>query len=595
MAISAGDLGFDPAALGQKYKEEREKRLRTDGNAQYVHLEGQFAHYLDDPYVERTPRAPLAEDVEVLVLGGGFGGLLVGARLRQAGIDDVRIVEKGGDFGGTWYWNRYPGAACDVESYIYLPLLEEVGYMPTEKYARAPEIFEYAKAIGRKFDLYRGALFQTKITEVAWDQAIGRWRVKTDRDDELRVRYLVMCPGNYADPKLPGIPGIESFKGHSFHTSRWDYDYTGGDTTGGLVKLQDKTVAIIGTGATAIQCVPHLGRWAKQLYVFQRTPSSVDVRGNHPTDPDWVKSLTPGWQRRRMDNFTALMTGIPVEDDLVKDSWTKPLFEAMQTVPRELPDQERAELLQLTDFKIMEGIRHRIDSVVKDKATAEALKPWYNRLCKRPCFHDDYLAAFNRPNVKLVDTAGKGVDRITEDSLVVAGQEYRVDCIVYATGFDLAAFAGLPVPVYGRGGRSLTEKWREGARTLHGIHSHGFPNFFILSTIQSAWGSNFPHMMDEQARHISYVIKEVRERGAQIEEVTEDAENAWVALHEQFSEFMLRIWAQCTPSYFNNEGHPSPVIARNGGFGAGVPAMVDILSKWRDAGALEGLALDRSA
>jgi len=260
----------------------------------------------------------------------------------------------------------------------------------------------------------------------------------------------------------------------------------------------------------------------------------------------------------------------------------------------DMADDARRQLLQLTDFKIMEQVRRRVDAVVEDRATAEALKPWYNRLCKRPCFHDDYLPTFNRPNVKLVDTAGRGVDQITEDSLVVAGEAYKVDCIVYATGFELAAFDGVQLPVFGRNGQLLSEKWRDGARTLHGVHSHGFPNLFIISTTQSAWGANFPHMMEEQARHISYIIRTAATRGVTTVEVTAEAEDAWVIAHEQFAEYTLKIWADCTPSYFNNEGKPSPILARNGGFGGGVPTFVDILTRWRDEDRLEGLLLGSS-
>src|SRR5215475_5108485 len=308
---TTSDLAFDPEALRAKYRAERDKRLRADGNEQYVNVTGQFAHYLEDPYVKPGHvRAPLFDEVEVVVIGGGFGGLLAGARLRQAGFEDIRLIEKGGDFGGTWYWNRYPGAMCDVESYIYLPLLEEIGYVPKEKYTHAPEILAHSAAIGRKFDLYRNACFQTEVTELRWDETAARWIVSTNRGDEMKARFVVMSNGPLNRPKLPGIPGIEKFKGHSFHTSRWDYGYTGGSTEGGLTKLADKRVAITGTGATAIQCVPYLGRHAKHLYVFQRTPSSVDVRGNKHTDPEWVKTLTPGWQKRRMDNFNAMFSGL---------------------------------------------------------------------------------------------------------------------------------------------------------------------------------------------------------------------------------------------------------------------------------------------
>jgi cyclohexanone monooxygenase len=581
---------IDIQALKQKYDAERRKRLRSDGNGQYVHPEGQLAHYLDDPYAERRPRGPIAKDVEVAILGGGFGGLLAAARLREAGIDDICIIEKGGDFGGTWYWNRYPGAACDVESYIYLPLLEEVGYVPIEKYSRAPEILKYAMKMGEKYDLYRQALFHTEIKELRWDEAFSRWIVSTDRGDRIRARFFVMASGPLQEPKLPGIPGIERFRGHSFHTSRWDYKYTGGDSYGGLTRLQDKTVGIIGTGATALQCVSHLGQWSRQLYVFQRTPSTVDIRGNRPTDPEWVKTLTPGWQKRRMDNYTAVVTGRPMAEDLVDDYWTKDMFATVRRITPDMTPQQLGELFELTDFAIMERIRARVDSIVKDKTTAEALRPWYKRMCKRPGFHDDYLQTFNRPNVALIDTDGKGVERITEDSAVVAGKPYKVDCLIYATGFELAAYTSRAVmPVLGRGGLPLTEKWKEGATTLHGFFVHGFPNFLILSTTQTAWGPNFPHMMEEQSRHIAYVLKQLRVRGAKTAEVTAEAEREWVTFHEQCAGPVLKVWADCTPSYFNNEGNQNAAVVRGGGFGGGVFKFVEILEKWRGEGNLRGL------
>jgi cyclohexanone monooxygenase len=172
----------------------------------------------------------------------------------------VRIIEKGGNFGGTWYWNRYPGAACDIESYVYLPLLEETGFIPLEKYSKGQEILEYSKAIARHFALYRDALFQTEVTDLSWDDEAQRWIVSTERGDKIRARFVAMANGPLHRPKLPGISGIETFKGHSFHTSRWDYDYTGGDPSGGLTRLADKRVGLIGTGATAVQCVPPSAR-----------------------------------------------------------------------------------------------------------------------------------------------------------------------------------------------------------------------------------------------------------------------------------------------------------------------------------------------
>src|SRR5580704_14259963 len=401
-------IDFDPDTLRQKYKAERDKRVRADGEAQYIELAGAYARYAEeDPYADPSfTRDPISEELEIAIIGGGFSGLLAGARLREAGLDDFRIIEAGGDFGGTWYWNRYPGAQCDIESYCYLPLLEELKYVPKEKYSYVNEIFGHSQRIGHAYRLYERAIFRTRVSGLSWDETLQRWHVRTDRGDDIRARFVIMAIGPASRPKLPGIPGIDSFEGHSFHTSRWDYGYTGGDTSGGLTGLADKRVAIIGTGATAIQCVPFLGRHAQHLYVFQRTPSSVDVRGNAPTDDAWAASLEPGWQRARRHNFADIVEGRPFEVDLVRDGWTD-IFRTLAAGARgaikdggdPLKGAERA------DFAKMNTIRARGDETVQDAATAEALKPWYRQFCKRPTFNDEYLPTFNRPNVTLVDVS----------------------------------------------------------------------------------------------------------------------------------------------------------------------------------------------
>ena len=593
----ADDLGFDPNALRDKYRAERDRRVRADGSEQYVEIAGQFAHYLEDPYVERVERAALSEEVEVVVVGGGFGGQLAAARLREAGVDDIRIIEKGGDFGGTWYWNRYPGAACDIESYVYLPLLEEVGYMPVEKYTRAPEILKHSRAIGETFGLYKGAIFQTEVTKVAWDEATSRWTITTNRGDALKARYVVLASGPLHRPKLPGIPGVETFKGHSFHTSRWDYAYTGGDSTGGLTGLKDKVVGIIGTGATAVQCVPHLAAGVRQLYVFQRTPSSIDVRNNKPTDPEWVKSLTPGWQKRRMDNFNTLVSGGWQDEDLVNDGWTDIIRNILILAGQGAKTPEEAmQLAQLADFKKMESIRARVDSIIQHKPTADALKPWYNQFCKRPCFHDDYLGAFNRPNVELVDTNGKGVERINETSVFANGKEYKVDCLIYATGFEVGTTFShrANMELHGRDGLTLTEKWKDGASTLHGMHVNGFPNAFIIGNTQSGFTANFPHMIDEQSRHLAYILSQAAERQATLVEAQPEAEAEWVQAILNTAILRQKFFEECTPGYYNNEGQPSPAAVRNGSYGGGPIAFVKILEAWREEGGLKGLELART-
>jgi cyclohexanone monooxygenase len=590
---------IDKDALRRKYLEERNKRLRPDGNAQYLEVKGAFAHYLKDPYTPVNAREPRTDHVTFAFIGGGFGGLATAARLVEAGVSDVRIIEKGGDFGGTWYWNRYPGAQCDTASMVYMPLLEETGHQPSEKYAHAPEILAHCQRIGKHFGLYEHALFHTQVTSLIWDEAASRWHVRTDRGDAFTAQYIGLGTGPLHIPKLPGIPGIESFKGHAFHTSRWDYGYTGGNPMGApLHKLADKRVGIIGTGATAVQCVPHLARAAGSLFVFQRTPSSIDVRNNAPIDPDWFASIaTPGWQQRWLENFTANQAGGNAEVDLVQDGWTdlsrrireqiNQLPPEARTVPRMLAAYEDA------DFLKMEEIRARVDQVVTDTDTAAQLKAWYRQLCKRPCFHDDYLQAFNRPNVQLVDTNGKGVERITPTGVVVAGKDYPLDCLIYASGFEvgtpLARRTGFD-PI-GRGGRALSEYWAQGMRSKHGMHVHGFPNAFFVQPTQGAnLISNVPHNLTESARTIAILVKHARSHGFKQIEVTEDAEQQWVQLLLNSPGRMTNS-PDCTPGYYNNEGQdPGPAAKSYVGYPAGAFAYFKYLDAWRQSGTFEGIA-----
>ena len=594
------ELGFDPDALRNKYREERDKRVRTDGNEQYLEVKDTFAHFVDDPYVESFEREPLTDDTDVVVIGGGFGGLLAGARLREAGVQDIRVIEKGGDFGGTWYWNRYPGAQCDIESYIYLPLVEELGYIPKEKYSFAPEILQHAEAIGRKYDLYSNACFQTEVTQMEWDEQALRWVLHTNRGDRMTARFVVMSNGPLNRPKLPGIEGIESYQGHSFHTSRWDYHYTGGDSNGNLHKLVDKRVGIIGTGATAVQCVPHLGETAKELYVFQRTPSSIDVRGNKPTDPEWADSLTPGWQQRRMTNFNVLVTGGQQDEDLVNDGWTDIIRNlAVIAATRRAGEAEddpaaMAERVELADFRKMEQIRGRVDEMVSDPETADSLKPWYRQFCKRPCFHDDYLKTFNRPNVTLVDTQGQGVDRITEKGIMANGVEYELDCIIFATGFEVGTAytrrAGYDIT--GKGGQTLSDKWANGLRTLHGFQTNGFPNCFFMGVTQGGFTANFPHMLNEQSLHIAYMVSQVIDGNANCMEPSVEGEDEWVDTIKRMSMFNQKFLEECTPGYYNNEGHPGVGNSLIGSaYGGGPEAFFQILRDWREEGGMQGVEL----
>ena len=596
--MGLGEIAFNPDSLLAKYRAERDRRIRPDGNEQYQQPKGDFSHFLEDPYVEPDfTREPLFDEVEVVVIGGGFGGLLAGARLREAGVKSLRMIEKGGDFGGTWYWNRYPGAACDIEAYIYLPLLEELNYIPRRRYTDAPEMMAHSQAIARKYDLYENACLQTEITGMEWDDKDGKWIISTNRGDRMKSRFVVMSNGPLHRPKLPGIPGIDDYNGHTFHTSRWDYHYTGGDPTGNLTGLKDKRVGIIGTGATAVQCIPHLGASAKHLYVFQRTPSSVDVRNDHPTDPEWAASLKPGWQKERLENFNILVTGGYAEKDLVNDGWTEIIRNFLVKVGQgDGKGASRSELLaftELLDYQKMEGVRARVDSIVKDKATAEALKPYYRQFCKRPCFHDEYLPTFNRPNVTLVDTRGQGVDGITEKGVVFDGVEYEVDCLIFATGFEVGTeyTRRSGYDLTGRDGVTLSEKWAKGVSTFHGLLTRGFPNCFIMGTLQSGFTANFPHALDHNAKHLSYIIKKLRESNAKTVETTQQAEDDWVHVIIRKAKLGLRFYSECTPGYYNNEGRPGERSGQNGQYGGSSEVFFKIIQEWCDDGTMRGLEI----
>ncbi len=626
MSIQTETLSFDPDALALKYRQERDKRVRVDGNDQYQEVVGEFAYFVEDPYIDEVlQREPVLDEVEVIIIGGGFGGLLAAARLREAGIDDFRIIEKGGDFGGTWYWNRYPGASCDIESYVYFPLLEKTQFVPKQKYTNAPETLEYCHEIATHYDLYDNALLQTEVRATDWDEASGRWIVSTNRHDALKARFVVHSNGPLNRPKLPAIKGINDFKGHTFHTSRWDYEYTGGNALGNLANLANKRVAVIGTGATAVQCVPHLGAAAEALYVFQRTPSSIDVRNNQPTDPAWMTAQKPGWQDDRRRNFESIMTGAVVKEDLVADGWTEAFRLLFGSIRDKAPsklrllgwavtglaDKKRYELglkeylthkaavhmdltraLELADFQKMEKVRARADSVVEDPETAEALKPYYRQFCKRPCFHDEYLPTFNRPNVTLVNTDGRGLDQITETGIVFDGVSYEVDCIIFATGFevgtDYSRRAGYQIT--GRDGVTISEKWSKGLSTFHGMHTRGFPNAFFFGPAQSAFTATYTYSLDENSIHLAHILSQAKARGCDRIEASAAAEQRWVETIIEKARLTAEFQSQCTPGYYNNEGHVN-VNPQNNTYGGGPIEFFGLMKKWRSKGDLQGLEL----
>ncbi|KAJ7282270.1 hypothetical protein C8J57DRAFT_44101 [Mycena rebaudengoi] len=550
------------ARVQQKYIEERNKRLRPDNAAQFVKLDD-FSHVKqEDPWVDHAalnahaPPIRDGDDIKFVVLGAGFGGLLFAVHLIKAGFKaaDIRLVDDAGGFGGTWYWNRYPGVMCDTESYIYMPLLEETGYMPRYKYAYGWELLEHAQRIADKWDLADKAMFRTRYHEAVWDDGAKRWGMKAtehrgplepSREIQFTAQYVLMAAGILVAPQIPRLPGLERFGGQHFHTSRWDYEITGGSPPEWkLERLKDKRVGIIGTGATAIQAIPHLAKWAKHLYVFQRTPSSVDVRGQRPTDSEeWTTKIASakGWQRARSNNFNSFIVNAPMGEDLVQDGWTcMPAYcgtMGARTTSKGFisPDEtpQHLAMLHTNDLPRAERVRARTNEVVDDPDTAEKLKAWYPVWCKRPTFHDDYLPAFNRPNVTLIDTDGKGVEALTNEQVVANGTAYPVDVLILSTGFsapfDLSrspAHRG-NMRVAGRNGLSMDDKWlQEGAATLHGWATHDFPNLFFFGVSQTGFTANATCGMEAMASYVAATLAEAERRAQQSDKLTVEVTKA---------------------------------------------------------------------
>jgi cation diffusion facilitator CzcD-associated flavoprotein CzcO len=588
-------------ALRDKYRQERDKRLRPEGQQQYLETEDDFAaSYEGDPHTPVAPRGPISEDLDVAILGGGFSGIMSGVHLRNAGVTRFRHIEHAGDFGGVWYWNRYPGIQCDNDAYCYLPLLEETGFIPSKKFCDGYEIQEHCRRIANRYSLYEGALFHTRITTLRWDESIGRWRIGTNRSDDIRARFVLMCGGPLNRPKLPGIAAIKEFRGKLFHTARWEYDYTGGSWKNPILdRLADKRVAIIGTGASAVQAIPYLGRYARQLYVLQRTPSSVDKRPNPTTDPEWVRTLKPGWQKQRQAHFhrVAVERLARGEPDLICDIWT----EVNRNLAAKLEAQGWPELTlrqylamrEVEDYLVMERMRRRVESLVEDKKTAEALKPYYRFLCKRPCSNDHYYETYNRPNVKLIDVSkSRGVERMTGKGFVADGVEYEIDCLICASGFevtsDLDRRWGIDV-IEGRGGKSLYDHWAEGYLTLHGAMTRGFPNQFFTGYLQGGFNATTTEQFSRQGYHIAYIIKEALARGATVVEPSQEAQDTWVRTIRQTAFDLSQFQRECTPGYFNNEGSKKMRWYLGESYGLGWDAFEGLLQEWRNNGTLSGL------
>lgn len=600
---------IDLEAIKARYAAERAKRLRTDGVGQFTQPKGRYARFVEDVLTPQPiPRDPIKKDTKVLIVGAGFAGIITAVKLKKDyGIDDMVLVDKAGGLGGTWYWNQYPGVACDVEAYTYLPFLEETAYLPEDRYAYGPEIRKHVQRIATKWDLARHTYLQTEISSMVWDSQIHRWHVRTKQSDHFTTQFVVLATGAFHEPKLPGLRGLDIFERPHFHSCRWDYGMTGGtpdDWT--LSKLQDKTVAIIGTGASAVQLVPQLAKWAKKLLVFQRTPTSILIRPNFKTAHDPYgnpveMAKMPGWQRARMEDTaniflgTSLSTGHPSLEGL--DAITvASIYKEARDAGVDVKQEEIPELLGLADFRFMEKLRKLIEDTVHDKATAESLKPWYSFMCKRPTSHSDYLTTFNLPNVELVDTDGQGVSHLTKTTVVANHQEFDVDLLVYSTGFDYETDADFHrrtgIDLVGVTGKTLDETWKDGARTLFGVHYQDFPNLFSMGTLQAGLGANWTHSATVSAEHISSVIAAVLSRGDELEAIapTEEATEGWGKQLDEGSKARLGFLSKCTPGYFNKQGKPEEIeSSRLAVYTKGLMEWERQMKEWREEGSFEGM------
>lgn len=560
--------------IDHRYREELAKRAGAKAPSITTPM-------TDDPWAEVKPREAMECATEILIVGAGFAGMILGAQLAQTGHGDFLIIDQAGDFGGTWYWNRYPGAQCDVESYIYYPLLEETGYVPSSRYPLAHETLDYCSHFARHFDLYDRALFHTGATQASWDVEASQWVVTTNRGDTIRARFLIRSNGAFGAPAFPSIRGMDTFTGTAFHSSRWDYGYTGGSPENPVLdKLADKKVAVIGSGASAVQIIPALVGQAKHVYAVQRTPGpAVGDRDTTPTDRTWFTSQPPGWQRERILAYDLNTSGFLQPDDEVQDNFT---IHARRMLTADNPQDE--------DAAIMGEIRELIDAQVTDPATAEALKPFYSRRCKRVTFDNGYYQAFNEESITLIDAPSTGLNHIEGKTLHAGEHTFDADCIIFATGFDTTSnpMTRTGMDVRGRSGERLAHHYEHGLQTLHGAMADGFPNHFQIGTGQNALTANNTSGLTTQAEHILDIIAEAKRRGARTVEPTAEATTSWAATVRDKGEGVRKAFETCVPGYYTGYEHGDGAYT-NQLFPEGITVFRQLLDEWRAEGSYAGL------
>ena len=480
-------------------------------------------------------------EVDVVIVGAGFAGMFMLHRARGIGLT-ARVIEAGSGVGGTWFWNRYPGARCDVESMEYSyqfsdELQQEWEW--TERYATQPEILEYANHVADRFDLRRDVQFDTRVLSATYEERGGRWTVRTDDGGELSAQFVVMATGCLSSARVPDFPGLDRFTGATYHTGKWPHE--GVDFTG-------KRVGVIGTGSSAIQSIPIIARQARELTVFQRTASYSIPARNGPLDEAEKRAIKADYASFRARNSlmqTAIGSRLPLSESsalaatpeerarVYEERWEQGGLPFLGAFFDLLFDRDANETAA-------EFVRAKIHDVVKDPAVADRLSPKTVIGCKRLCVDTGYFETFNRDNVELVDVSETPIDEITERGLRVGDREFELDAIVFATGFDAMTGALLSIDIRGRDGRSLQDAWAEGPRTYLGLNVVGFPNLFTVSGPGSP--SVLTNMIVSIEQHVNWItgcVAFLRDNGYHSIEASPEAQDAWVDYVNTIADFTL--------------------------------------------------------
>ncbi|WP_280318974.1 flavin-containing monooxygenase [Nocardia wallacei] len=512
-----------------------------------------------------------AREIDAVVVGAGFAGLHMLHKLRELGFS-VRVYEAGGGLGGTWYWNRYPGARVDVKSmyynYSFDPELEQE-WEWTEKLPPQPELLRYIDHVADRFDLRKDVRLHTRVTAAVYDESAARWRITTDRGEVVSARFAIMATGCLSVPKRVEVPGIETFRGRSFHTGEWpehDVDFTG------------RRVAVIGTGSSGVQVVPLVAAAAEQLTVFQRTANYVLPAGNHPIDPEYQREIKSRYREVRKANRESSF-------GIAQPEPTKGALEVSEeernAFYRKVWEDKDSELVSMlvgfTDLLADEAanetaaqfIRDRIAEIVTDPAVARLLQPSGLFGVKRPVLGTNYYETFNRPNVRLVDVRATPLTQVTASGLETTAESFEFDDIIYATGFDAMTGALAAIDIRGRDGVSLREKWAAGPVTYLGLAVAGFPNLFTLAGSGSP--SVLSNMMVSIEQHVDWVadaIVSMRSKGITTMEARVDAEQGWTRHVGEVGDMTLYPKVDSWYVGSNVPGKPRVMYAYIGGVGA---------------------------